>query len=84
MLCDLCQEREASVVRSVEISGKKTIVYRCDVCLAGKGPSIEDHTPPSLDRPCSKCRQEEGEVKWTRFINGRRVVTYLCQKCASA
>ena len=84
MLCDLCQEREATIIRSVEISGEKTIIYRCTVCLAEKEPSVEKAAPRYLERPCAKCRKEEGQVKLARFVNGRRIVTYLCQKCAIA
>ncbi len=85
MLCDLCQKREANIIRSETINVEKTIIYRCEVCSNESNPVVAASPPlQKLERPCAKCRKEEGDVKLTRFVNGRRVATYLCQSCATA
>jgi protein-arginine kinase activator protein McsA len=84
MLCDACQEREATVVQSRVVSGEKTVIYRCEVCSSDREPVKSADPAPALERPCAKCRKAEGDVKLTRFVNGRRVATFLCQECASA
>lgn len=84
MLCESCQVREATVVRSEVINGEKTVIYRCEACLDPETGTRTANPPPQFDRPCAECRQAEGDVKLTRFVNGRRVATYLCQRCATA
>jgi protein-arginine kinase activator protein McsA len=76
--CDLCGKASATQIMTHFQNGKKSIQYRCDACIL-----LESHSPPKLDRPCSKCRQREGEIKFVRLIAKGRVVTYICDVCAS-
>ena len=84
MLCEVCQDRVATIIRSQVISGVKTVIYRCEICSDIDRPEKAKTPTPALDRPCAKCRKAEGDVKLTRFVNGKRVATFLCQKCAGA